>query len=110
MSSPRSWRSSRCVRQPESRANPSRVDSGRLDLITFITFVTFITLITFVTFVTLITFVTPQVGDSIEIKGPMGEYIFNTTVPEGVTKGADAMQATSCNRRVTVTKGHVSVV
>ena len=32
-----------------------------------------------------------KLGDEIDVKGPMGEYIFNTAVPKGVSRGADAM-------------------
>jgi len=32
------------------------------------------------------------IGGCVDVKGPMGEYIFNTKVPKGVVKGPDAMQ------------------
>jgi len=32
-----------------------------------------------------------KIGDTVEVKGPLGEYIFNTNLPKGITKAADAM-------------------
>jgi len=32
-----------------------------------------------------------KIGDTVEVKGPLGEYIFNTSLPKGIAKASDAM-------------------
>jgi len=53
-----------------------------------------------------------QVGDSMDFKGPMGEFVFNTTLPKGLVKQPDAVntftQTLTGNKRMFRSIGFIS--